>query len=155
MTGVKGMIDVMMKRSIIVMVLMGLVIFALPVQGYANPIDPASEDYQAVQQACLDYVGGYFDGSAEKIKNGVHPDLVKRKVTSDSTLQNVTREQLITAAVAKKRDKPEMTVTVFDIDVNTAVAKVTNPQFFDYCELAKINGKWQVVNVLWANYPMK
>jgi hypothetical protein len=62
----------------------------------------------------------------------------------------MSRAKLIEAATSKQRVKPEITVEVFDICGNIAIAKITSG-FVDYAELAKINNNWQVVNVLWSN----
>ena len=59
---------------------------------------------------------------------------------------------------AKRNKKPEpgagfkADISIYDIFKNTALAKVeTNKfSFIDYAQLAKINGEWKIINVLWA-----
>lgn len=107
-----------------------------------------SNEVEAVKAACLDYVEGYFVSSTERVRNGVHPGLVKR-IPKDNILKEMTRDELLEFTKRKKKDKPEIVVDVYDVFKDIALAKVTNPAFVDYCQLAKIDGKWQVVNVLW------
>jgi hypothetical protein len=107
------------------------------------------DDLKAVKQACLDYVEGYYESNGERVAKGVHADLVKRSIKNDTIIE-MSRAKLIEAATSKQRTKPEITVEVFDIYGNIAIAKITSG-FVDYAELAKINNNWQVVNVLWSN----
>ena len=99
-----------------------------------------------IKKACLDYVEGFYESNKNRIENGVHKKLVKR----DSKLNEMTRDKLINVAVGNKRNKPKtgIKVTVFDISGNIAITKIIS-EFVDYAELVKIDGKWQVINVLW------
>ena len=106
-----------------------------------------SNQLETVKAACLDYVEGWFDSNTELVSNSVHPDLVKR-IPKDNVLKEMTRDELIESARRKKKDKPKIVVEVYDVFKDIALAKVTSA-FVDYVQLAKIDGKWQVVNVLW------
>jgi pyruvate/oxaloacetate carboxyltransferase len=116
------------------------------------PVDRNSEDYKLIKQACLDYVEGYYESNAARIEKGVHPDLVKRTIRNEAIIE-MPRTKLIEAAVGKTRVKPKkITVEIYDIMGNIALAKITSG-FVDYAQVGKVNGKWQVINVLWANSP--
>lgn len=106
-----------------------------------------SKEVELIRTACMDYVEGWFDSNPARLKNGVHPDLVKR-IPENNKLRETTREKLIESTMRKKDHKPEIVVEVFDVFKDIALAKVTSG-FVDYVQLAKINGKWRVVNVLW------
>ena len=44
-------------------------------------------------------------------------------------------------------------VTVLDIFGNAAVAKAVMADWIDYLELARVDGHWLIVNVLWERKP--
>jgi hypothetical protein len=44
-------------------------------------------------------------------------------------------------------------VTILDRYQNAAVAKVVAANWIDYLQLAKFNGDWKIVNVLWEPKP--
>jgi hypothetical protein len=46
-------------------------------------------------------------------------------------------------------------VVVFDIADQTASAKVTAIWGIDYLHLAKYEGKWKIINILWQTPPKK
>ncbi len=46
-------------------------------------------------------------------------------------------------------------VTILDIYQNAASAKIYASGWVDYLHLAKWNGRWVIVNVLWEPHPRK
>ena len=44
-------------------------------------------------------------------------------------------------------------VTIFEVFENAAVVKVDGPEWVDYLQMAKWNGRWVIVNVLWELKP--
>jgi hypothetical protein len=57
-----------------------------------------------------------------------------------------------TAMGVGKKSKKEGQVNdviILDVSPRTASAKSISHQFIDYIHLAKINGQWRIVNVLW------
>lgn len=117
----------------------------------------------AVQQATVDYLNGWFSGDSEQIERALHPDLIKRGVmterktgrnilsfASKSTMVEYTRAGY-GKAVAK--DIKDIYVQILDVFQNVACVKVVAPQFMDYLQLAKCDGKWQIVNILWIANP--
>lgn len=117
-----------------------------------------SKDSLAIIKACNDYVGGFYYGDTNKIKLGVHPELVKRIIdkSRDFKISSMSRNELVMAAAGRsgkpKQEDFKLDVMVFDIDHDIALAKITTNKlsFFDYVQLAKINKEWKVINVLWA-----
>jgi hypothetical protein len=112
----------------------------------------------AITQAALDYAEGYYEGSAERMERAVHPLLFKRGVMKmsdqgDPFLVFMNSESLVEAARSGRGkvdpDKRNISVTVLDMTDNTASAKVFTAQFNDYLHMAKVNGRWELVNVLW------
>src|SRR5918998_5740616 len=120
---------------------------------------------EAVRQAVLDYVEGIYTVDASRIERSVHPDLAKRGffVKRGETAYSsdvMTFQQLVELAKTYNKngrvpkDAPKE-VVVFDISDQTASAKLTAVWGIDYIHLAKYDGKWKFVNVLWQTHPPK
>lgn len=121
-------------------------------------------DSSGIRQAALDYIEGYYEGNAERMARAVHPELAKRIVNVDErgryrlgqmgamTLVEGTRAGggRDTPAAERRKD-----VTILDIYQNTASAKIYASAWVDYLHLAKWNGRWVIVNVLWELHPRK
>jgi hypothetical protein len=124
----------------------------------------AANDREAVRQAALDYVEGVYNVQPERIERSVHPTLVKRGFYKDTAAgpyveSPMTYEQLVKLAGTwnkeKKRDTSIKEVAVLDLLDQTAVAKVTAQWGIDYMQLAKFDGRWKIVQILWQSHPPK
>jgi hypothetical protein len=129
------------------------------------------QDSLSIEKACRDYVEGWATGDADRVAKGVSPELVKRTIGQDkegmSFTNNMSASLLIVATKMNKEgvrgkdlepDKPfKLDVRIFDITGDYALAKAVNTKygFFDYCQLAKYNGEWKIINVLWGWVPQK
>ena len=119
-------------------------------------------DSVAIEQAALDYIQGYYSGSSERMEKALHPELAKRivRTTPDgqSSLDQMNAQTLvdITRRMAQ-RPIPEEDwqddVTILDIFENVASVRVDATAWIDYLHLAKWNGEWKIVNVLWEMRP--
>ena len=119
----------------------------------------------AVVAAVEDYVEGLYQVKPERIERSVHPDLKKRgywyssKEEKYSGMLDMTFEQLKTLAGKWNKDGKNANadspkkIEVFDVLDKTAVAKLTAEWGIDYFQLAKIDDKWMIVNVLWQSHP--
>ena len=47
------------------------------------------------------------------------------------------------------KEKQQMDVTILDVYENAACVKVVASDWIDYLQVAKFNGRWVIVNVLW------
>ena len=121
-------------------------------------------DSGGIRQAALDYIEGYYEGNAERMARAVHPELAKRIVNVDERgryrLGQMGAMTLVEGTRAGGgRDTPEAErrkdVTILDIYQNTASAKIYASAWVDYLHLAKWNGRWVIVNVLWELHPRK
>jgi len=128
-------------------------------------------DTLAIEKACRDYVEGWAEGDAGRVAMGVSPELAKRTIGKDQDGASYTSEMsasMLVVATKRNRggvvmrdlesDKPfGLKVTIYDITGEYAMAKTVNTKygFFDYCKLAKVNGEWKVINVLWGYLPQK
>ena len=55
----------------------------------------------------------------------------------------------------RKRDTSIKQVAVLDVLDQTASAKVVAMWGIDYMHLAKYDGRWQIINILWQAHPPK
>ena len=121
-------------------------------------------DSAGIRQATLDYIDGWYEGNAERMERAVHPDLAKRIVNTDQRGRSVLGHQSAMTLVQNTRrgggkDTPiaerRHDVTILDIYQNAASAKIYASGWVDYLHLAKWNGRWVIVNVLWEMHPQK
>jgi len=143
-----------MKQSIGVVLLILLCSLALSAQEKPD----IEKEKAAITQAALDYAEGYYEGSGERMERAVHPLLFKRGLVKvndqgEPFLVFMNSEVLIEAARSGRGkvdpDKRNISVAVLDLNENTASAKVFTVQFNDFLHLAKVNGQWKIVSVLW------
>ena len=122
-------------------------------------------DKEAVRQAALDYVEGLYQVDTSRIERSVHKNLTKRgfwREPSEATYRPesvMTFDQLmkLTASWNKdgKRDTSIKQVEVLDVLDQTASAKVVAMWGIDYMHLAKYDGRWQIINIVWQAHPPK
>ena len=119
-------------------------------------------DSTGIRQAALDYIEGYYEGNGERMERALHPELAKRIVrTNDqgrSMLSQMSAMSLVLGTRAGGgKDTPvaqrRKDITIFDIYRNAASAKIDASDWVDYLHLAKWNGRWVIVNVLWELHP--
>ena len=120
-----------------------------------------SEDHKAVEAAILDYVEGIYLVQPERIKKSVHPTM--RKVgyyhqEGKWAKYDMTFEQLVQLAERWNKDgkipkDSPKEITIYDIREKTASAKLVAYWGQDYFHLAKLDGKWWIVNVIWQSLP--
>ena len=131
----------------------------------STPAPQSTPDAELIKQAALDYIEGWYEGNAERMERALHPELAKRIVQKDQRgrsnlgqmgamkLVQLTRMHDASDVVPKERQQKD--VTVLDIFGNAASAKVIASDWIDYLHLAKWNGRWVIVNVLWEMKPAK
>lgn len=121
-------------------------------------------DSAAIRQAALDYIEGYYEGDAGRMARAVHPELVKRIVNRDRRLSHeaissMGASQLIEgtrAGFGKETpvDRRRKDVAILDIAYGrVAAVKVVAATWIDYMHLARVDGQWRIVNVLWEVPP--
>ena len=118
-----------------------------------------------MRQAALDYVEGLYTADTSRIERSVHKNLTKRgfwREPAETTYKPesvMTFDQLmkLTASWNKdgKRDTSIKEVVVYDVQDQTASAKISAMWGTDYMQLAKYDGRWQIINILWQAHPPK
>lgn len=119
-------------------------------------------DSAGIRQAALDYIEGWYEGNAERMERAVHPDLAKRIINADQRGRSVLGHQSAMTLVQNTRrgggkETPaaerRTDVRILDIFGNTASVRVDADRWIDYMHIAKWNGRWVIINVLWENRP--
>lgn len=121
-----------------------------------------ADDRAAVERAALNYLEGFYEGSTEKLRESVHPDANKFGFYKEDGAYKRTPmsfdEMLAYAEEVKSsgnfpdKDAPKR-VELLDVLDQTAVAKVYAWWGSDYMTLAKYDGNWMIVQVLWQVAP--
>ncbi|UCG50875.1 MAG: nuclear transport factor 2 family protein [Candidatus Latescibacterota bacterium] len=122
-----------------------------------------ASDKEAIVKAALDYAEGWYEGDADRMATCLHPELAKRvmkmnRETGEGKLESMGKETLVEYTKAgygksTPKEKQLKEVTVLDVFGNAASAKIEMSDWIDYLHLAKSNGKWVIVNVLWEMKP--
>lgn len=122
-------------------------------------------DSAAVREAVYDYVNAVYNADTTLVYRSVRPELSKRGyfIPRDSTkyaTSPMTFAQLVDVARtwnAAKRDasKWPRDVRILDILDQTASAKLVAAWGIDYFHLARYDGKWMIVNILWQSPPVQ
>ena len=153
-----------------------LVILALSLALGASPVDfdtlaqnspaqsrPSEADAAAIRQTALDYIEGWYEGNAERMERALHPELAKRIVRTDPKSGRSGLGQMSAMSLVQgtrngggknaSKEKQQKDVTILDVFEGAASAKVVASEWVDYLHLAKWNGRWVIVNVLWELKP--
>jgi hypothetical protein len=119
----------------------------------------ADTDRTAVERAASDYAEALYNVEPFRIERSVHPELVKRGYFLDEEGQwaesIMTYDGLYELARewnADRRVSVETSpwrVTVLEVLNQTATARVTAQWGIDHLHLARYDGRWQIVHVLW------
>jgi len=142
------------------LLLVTLITLAVSMTAYSQ----TDADREGVKRAALDYAESFYEGNGEKMEAALSPDLAKRIANTNaqgrSSLGNMsamTLVQIIRTGSGKSTPKDEQikNVTILDMMTNSATVKLEMRDWVDYMHIAKLNGKWLIVNVLWENKPKK
>jgi hypothetical protein len=121
-------------------------------------------DKAAIRQTALDYIEGWYEGDAERMERALHPDLAKRivRASPDGKYNRLDQMSAMGLVQGVKRggkqtpkEKQLKEVTILDVFENSASVKIVASDWIDYLHIARFNGRWVIVNVLWELKPEK
>lgn len=120
-------------------------------------------DSAAIRATALDYVEGWYEGNAERMARALHPELVKRIVVRDTTTGKTVVQGMGASVLVNStrhgygretpKERQQKDVRILDVFGNAASAKAIMADWVDYMQLAKVDGRWVIVNVLWERKP--
>jgi hypothetical protein len=146
---------------------LAVLIFGAALMGLtAQAQNTANTDKEAVRAAAMDYIEALYQAQPDRIARSVHPKLTKlgfAKKQGETTYSEfpMTYDQLVNLAGSWNKDgkrgvdKAPKEVAVYEVLDQTASAKVTAQWGIDYLHLAKFDGQWKIVNILWQAHPPK
>ena len=125
-----------------------------------NTAEHASpDDVRAIEQTCRNYVDGWFRADEESMRAALHPELAKRGIWYDLQagawkLKHLSADELVGYARqggGSALDDKEKAYEIFLLDVfrDIATVKLVTSPYMEYIHLARINGRWWIVNVLY------
>lgn len=127
------------------------------------PKEPSATDEEQVRRACLDYAESAYLMKPEYIEKSVHPEVVKvgyiRRGDAEEYGVHPMNHQQLKDLVAKWNESGRFgpdsrkDVEVLDLSDATACAKLSAEWGVDYFNLAKFDGRWQIIQVIWQTYP--
>jgi hypothetical protein len=114
-------------------------------------------DVKAIEQSVTDYFESWFDGDVSRMRRCLHPRLAKRRPPKEeeTDLIEVSYDEMIedVSGGPKPQFDRRITVTVLDVAGNIATAKVDSKPFDEYVHLARVGGRWLIVNTLYRWRP--
>jgi len=122
----------------------------------------SATDAAAIKQTALDYIEGWYEGNSERMERALHPELAKRIVRTNAEGQSQLGQMSAMSLILGTRrgggkntpkEKQQRDVTILDVFENAASVKVVASDWVDYLHMAKWNGRWVIVNVLWELKP--
>jgi hypothetical protein len=149
-----------MKRLQVILVIATTLITSV------TTVEAQSVDRDLVYAAIEDYVDALYLVQPERIKRSVHPNLSKKGFWREKDKTTYEPESTMTFTqlyeLAGKwnangklpKDAPKK-IEIFDVQDQTAIGKLTAQWGTDYFELAKYDGKWMIVNIVWQAHPPK
>lgn len=124
----------------------------------------AAADSAAIRRTALDYLEGWYAADPARMARAIHPELVKRIVRTDpesggaSDIRTMGASELVMqtrhgGGKEHPRERQRKDVRILDVFGDNASVRVDAATWIDYMQMAKVDGRWRIVNVLWAWRP--
>jgi peroxiredoxin len=126
----------------------------------AQATEANREDSTAIIQTALDYIDGYYSGDAGRVERAIHPDLNKAAPrdlpqTGRTTMNYTTWSGLIELTRAKAGALDDtarhIAVKILNVENDVSNVKIISSQFTDYIQVARLDGEWKIVNVMFTS----
>lgn len=122
-----------------------------------------SDENAAITKTALNYIEGWYEGDAARMESALHPELAKRMIYTDpksgrSQFNHMGAMALVQGTrrgggTQTPKEKQLKEVTILDRFNNAAIVKIVASDWIDYLSVAKVNGEWKIINVLWELKP--
>jgi hypothetical protein len=141
------------------MLSLAFLLLAIPL----NAAEPAVDDTVAIRNTALDYIESWYTGDGARMERALHPELAKRIVITDpqtgrsrlDSMSAMTLVQRVRSGIGTKtpKEKQQKDITILERYNNVAIVKLVASGWVDFLQVAKFNGEWKIVNVLWEKKP--
>jgi len=121
------------------------------------------DESAAITKTALNYIEGWYEGDAARMESALHPELAKRMIYTDpksgrSQFNHMGAMALVQGTrrgggTQTPKEKQLKEVTILDRFNNAAIVKIVASDWIDYLSVAKFNGEWKIINVLWELKP--
>ena len=149
----------MKKSTSAFLVFVGLALL-FPLNGYAQ----TNSEEDGVRRAALDYLEGFYEGDSTKTVRSVRPEVTKYgffRSSAEAEFEGTAMPFSDMIAYGNRvrdsgRTRPDTdpkVVEILDIQSQTAVVKVTAFWGTDYLQMAKYDGRWMILHVVWQTLP--
>ena len=135
----------------------------LLLSGLAFTQTTSSDENEAIRKTALDYIEGWYAGDAARMERALHPELAKRMISTDLKTGRSQFNHMGAMTLVQRtgdgggkntpQDRQLKEVTILDRFNNAAVVKIVASDWIDYLQVAKFNGDWKIINVLWELKP--
>jgi hypothetical protein len=142
--------------------LLVLLLITLASAAHAQSTVP-NADAAAIRQTALDYIEGWYEGNPERMERALHPELAKRIVRTNPQNNQSRLDQMSAMSLVQgtrrgggrntPKERQQKDVTILDVYEGAASVKVIASDWIDYLHMARFNGRWVIVNVLWELKP--
>lgn len=125
-----------------------------------RPEEQGGGDEAAIRSTALDYIEGWYEGDPVRVERSLHPELAKRIVRSGEPpagdrLEEINALNLVRAArhepISARERRAD--VTILHHFTTAASVRLDAADWVEYLHLARWNGRWAIVNVLWTLRP--
>lgn len=115
------------------------------------------EDLAAIRQTALNYMTAWYRGDADTMKACLHKKLAKRSLRGffgepdlrHTSAADMVRYTINGGGVNLWPEGGRIEVTILDHFKQIASVRVTSPNYYEYLHLAKIEGRWVIINALY------
>lgn len=142
--------------------LIATVILAASAAAAQTQTAPVDEN-AAITKTALNYIEGWYEGNADRMESALHPELAKRMIYTDPKSGRSQFNHMGAMALVQgtrrgggkqtPKEKQLKEVTILDRFNNAAIVKIVASDWIDYLSVAKFNGEWKIINVLWELKP--
>ncbi len=118
----------------------------------------APDERAQVAGVARDYLESWYTADADRIGRALHPDMVKRYVDSlpagRQVVHSLTRDMMVEMTRGGGGSKVplesrKIAADVLEVSGDIAVARASSAEYLEYLSLAKCNGQWTIINILW------
>ena len=112
----------------------------------------------AVRSAVMDYIEGWFEGNAGRMKQALHPDFVKRcrgiEGDNPDALETLSARDMIDATAdgeGRREDAPDrqIQIRIDHLSGGIASAQCFCHRYVDLLHLIEMPDGWKIVNAAW------
>ena len=115
------------------------------------------DDLAAIRQTAMDYMAAWYRGDADTMKACLHKKLAKRSLRGffgEPDLRHTSASDMVRYTINGYGlnlwpEGGRIEVTILDHFKQIASVRVTSPNYYEYLHLAKIEGRWVIVNALY------